>query len=113
MQFHPDDFIALSNAVIADGGVCLVEPCGPKPFKLKQPNAAGKNEWKTLNRTYCGQSALMEIPYDPKAHIRLVGVVDHLGESGSVRKLRVCAVDDCVGLWPRYKDVISERSFQS
>ena len=77
----------------------------------------------------------MEIPYDETLHVRLhdddddeVIVVDHEGEAALMeeakpgytmlgpkriqRKVKVCAVDDAVGLWPRYAGVCSDKSYQ-
>lgn len=120
MQYHPDDFIALSDAVIEEGGRTLAEPCEGVEYKLKVP-LVGKRVWKRFFTTRCDNSARMEIPYDPSLHIRLleedelepVTIVDHPGEHDKPKRAVVCAVDDAVGLWPRYNGVVSVRSYQA
>lgn len=122
MNFHPDDFLALSLAVEDEGGSFPPDPCYGKEFRLKVPNAAGKMLWKRFHTTHCDLSARMGIPYDPSEPVRIVEddpahsqpitVVDHPGEADIPREALVCAVDDCVGLWPRYSGVVSKRSYQ-
>lgn len=118
MNYHPDDFIALSAAVEEEGGKLLAEQCNGKVFRLKQPDTAGQLRWKRFQTTHCDTSARMELEYDARSHICLhddddVVLVDHPGEKISGGTVKVCAVDDAVGLWPRYAGVVSSRSYQA
>lgn len=122
MNFHPEDFQALSEAIEKEGGIALKEACEPKEFKLKVPDFRGHKVTKRYYTTGCGFSAKFELPYNPGLHIRLredddnfvepVVVVDHPGEKGPEKLVKVCAVDDAIGLWPRYTEIVSDRSFQ-
>lgn len=120
MNYHPDDFVALSIAVEEEGGRCLAEPCSGDKFRLKQPAPGGKKTWKTFSTTHCDTSAKFDLPYDPSLHIRIrddedpdVLIVEHSGEKAPPGMVRVCAVDDAVGLMPRFKGVVSSRSYQA
>lgn len=62
----------------------------------------------------------MEIPYDSTTKIRVhddedetLLIVDHDGEKNPKNEpATVCAVDDCVGLWPRYAGITTNLSYQ-
>lgn len=122
MNYHPDDFLALSAAVEAEGGSFPADPCTGKEFRLRLPDASGKKVWKRLHTTHCDLSALLEIPYESSTPAQLleddpsysepVTIVDHPGEDLPPKKALVCAVDDCVGLWPRYAGLVTKRSYQ-
>jgi hypothetical protein len=122
VQYHPDDFLALSFAVEAEGGKLLAEGCEGHEFRLKvpDPNAAMKKKWKTYRSCHCDLNALMEIPYNPLEDVKLyeekdgkeVVVAESKADKGN-GMAKVCAVDDAVGLWPRYNKVVSKRSYQS
>lgn len=112
----------------------LADECEGHRYPLKLPTVGDKMEWKPVHTTRCGQSALMELPYDPTLPIRIVDeehvfIIDHDGEPPEFEEeknnafaptkqvpvehmVTVCAVDDAVGLWPRYAGVVSDRSFQ-
>lgn len=122
INYKPKDFIALSNEVEQQGGKLLLGPCTGKPISYKVP-VAGKRVRKNYFTTHCGTSARMEIPYDSSTHVLLeednegvgeqVIIVDHPGEKHPKDEVAtVCAVDDCVGLWPRFAEVVSEDSYQ-
>ena len=132
MNYHPDDFLALSQAVVDDGGECFADPCVGSTVRYRVPGAGGKKVWVRRQTTHCDMSARMGIKYDPALHIRIEGepapgllgevtkpatIVDHPGEKvyrdRKVPLAVVCAVDDCVGLWPRYNEIVSDRSYQS
>jgi hypothetical protein len=118
MNYHPDDFIALSVVVETEGGSLLPEPCLGEEFRLKVPDFRGKKKWHTYRTCHCDLSAKMEIPYDPSEPISMVlpediVVTEHPGEKDEPKLARVCAVDDAVGLWPRYNDVVTKRSYQA
>lgn len=116
MQYHPDDFLALSVAVEHEGGALHREACLGKTVRLKQPDD-GRMVWKRHQTTHCDMSARMSLPYNPRNPVNItegdVTVVHHPGEdlpaAGSVT---VCAVDDAVGLWPRYAGIVTNRSYQ-
>jgi len=120
MNYHPDDYVALCNAIEAEGGNLPPEPCSGHVFRLKQPDPSGKMVWKCFSTVHCDESALADVPYDPKLHVRLmddedsdVCIVEHVGEKLDKGMVRVCAVDDAIGLWPRFQGVVSSRSYQN
>jgi hypothetical protein len=86
--------------------------------------------YKRFRTTHCGKHARMAIPYDPSARVALESPrldsngnpmagepirIAHDGETASSDSpvVVVCAVDDCVGLWPRFAESVSDRSYQS
>jgi hypothetical protein len=120
MNYHPDDFVALSAQVEQEGGKLIADPCNGQVFRLKQPDARGDLRWKRFSTTHCGTSARMELDYDATLHIRIhdddddsLLIVDHVGEQFIGGIVKVCAVDDAIGLWPRYAGVVSSRSYQA
>lgn len=123
MIYHPEDFQALSNAVEHEGGKLLSEECEGHEFMLDLPDTRGRMMPTRRWTTSCGFSALMEIPYDASLHVRLreddsaepepVTIVDHSGEDFAGGPVKVCAVDDALGLWPRFAGVVSDRSYQT
>lgn len=120
MQYHPDDFVALCYQIETEAGTLLNENCSGKEIRLKVPDPSGKLRWKRFQTTHCGQNAKAEIPYDPSLHVRLmddddpeVCIVEHRGENLPKGSVKVCTVDDAVGLWPRYQGVVSKRSYQN
>jgi hypothetical protein len=81
-------------------------------FKLSMKDHAGKTRKKRYRTASCGLHARMAIKYDPTEQVELGGVV-HPGEKERPLAVApVCAVDDAVGLWPRFADVVSDRSYQ-
>lgn len=121
MNYHPDDYVALCTEIEASGGTLLHEPCSGTVFRLKQPDPSGKMVWKRFETSHCNESARAQIPYDSTLHIRLmdddepdVCIVEHTGEKElGVGTVQVCAVDDAIGLWPRFQGVVSSRSYQN
>lgn len=115
MKYNPDDFLALSSAVLDDGGTILSGACEPKVVKLRFDNGVDDPKWKRYYTAGCGMSARFEIPYNPVEQIDLgdVFVDNRLVASMTypTHKATVCAVDDSMGYWPRYKDVVSSRSY--
>jgi hypothetical protein len=123
VQYHPEDFQALSTAVAAEGGHLLLPPCEGVSVRLKQPYG-DHHKWVRYQTTHCNMSARMAIPYDPRKPVNIVEadpayedaitVVKHPGEkpADGHNFATVCAVDDAVGLWPRYAGVVSKRSYQ-
>lgn len=122
MIYHPEDFAALSEAVIHEGGRTLPEECEGTKFRIKKPDTNGRLVSRDEYTTNCGFSARMEISYDPATHIRLtedydgvesepITICDVAGDEGDGMAV-VCACDDAVGLWPRFANVVSDRSYQ-
>lgn len=118
MHYQPDEFIELSNRVDGEGGYALSGDCVGEEFRLKIPDYKDEPKWKRLHTTGCGKSARFAVAYDPTQPIVLdLPVYDAKGqETGEVVKIRhegerfdgparaaVCAVDDDLGRWPRYR----------
>lgn len=100
-------------------------------FKLPMKNHEGKTRKKRYRTTACGLHARMAIQYDPSEEIdfstdtevtvnaatgrkeeRTVHVA-HPGEpERNLALAPVCAVDDAMGLWPRYANLMSDKSYQ-
>lgn len=120
MIYAPDDFVNLSNAVEHEGGKLLLDPCVGRPIRYKLPRSDGKLHRKTIFTTRCDLVSRMMIPYDASTKIRIhddddqtLMIVDHDGEKNPKNEMAtVCAVDDCLGLWPRFQGVISNESYQ-
>ena len=118
MNYHPDDFLALAERVQEEGGAVLDEPCTGRAFRIKKP-VNGKMQWRNARTTHCDLTARMAITYDPTQHVRIrddddVILAEHPGEAGRPEPLAiVCAVDDAMGLWPRYAGVVSSRSYEN
>lgn len=79
-------------AIEADGGSHVQEKHMGTEFELEFPTPRGKRKRK-FRTAACKQEALFDIPYD-----------DGKGRAASVR---VCAVDDNVGAWPRFAGAVS------
>lgn len=101
MQYSPDQMQRLIDAVEAPetGGTFVPGPHIPKKFKLKVYDPAkDKRVWKEILTTGCHQEAQFLIPY------ALPG--GKLGEAMEKRGgglVQVCAIDDNVGMWPRFQ----------
>lgn len=92
MNYTEQQFVRLMEMVEAEGGEHLDEQCKGRRFEI-----SGEPYLKTQRVTlpYCGNSALFEIPYEKPVDGTNAAVLD---------KVRVCALDDMVGLWPRYEE---------
>lgn len=129
MQFHPDDFLTLCSAVESDGGFVQPDACDGEIYKIKQPDHNGRLVWRRLTTTHCGKHARLAVHYDHTTEVDLelsvvdedgqptgeIATINHPGEpeSDSPQFAAVCAVDDAVGLWPRYNDAVTDRSYQN
>lgn len=89
MKYDPDTFFALADMIEDIGGAHLDEMCDARTFD--EFSGAGKS--KPLILAGCGESALFEFPY--QAHS-----LD--GEGLGVYPIKLCAVDDAVGAFPRF-----------
>lgn len=105
MVYHPEDFIDLCSAVLDDGGHLLEDVCVGKTVRLRFPDGPeDRPVWKRYQTTNCGMVSRFDINYDAE--------YTAIGPDGPLKNyVRVCAVDDAVGLWPRFKDVVSSRSY--
>lgn len=85
VNYSKDEFFALMGAIEAAGGEHLDETCSPKTYNFSGPNS------KPLVIAGCGNSSRFEIPYERAVQ-------------GARRRqtVNVCAVDDNVGMWPRF-----------
>lgn len=80
MNYSQDDFFELMDAVEAQQGTHLDEQCVAKKYIF-----SGK-KIQPLTYPGCGNSALFMVPY----------------EGGKEPEVKVCAVDDDMGRWPRF-----------
>lgn len=117
MNIDPDTFLSLIEAVENQGGAHLSERHVPRSFKIRLP-APGSMDMrvKELFRTGCNREALFLVPYDPAEEVTIrsydkdaphgsgpsVTVPADSGEGMA----KVCAVDDNVAMWPRFKGAI-------
>lgn len=121
MNYHPDDFLALSDEVENQGGYVQPDECTPVEFRRKWKDGG----WKRDHTAGCGMPARFGITYDPSepVHIETAAydeqgnklydvVIDHPGEQiEGAAYAAVCAVDDDMGRWPRFEHVIEEGSY--
>lgn len=121
MRYHPEDFLALCSAAVDEGCRLVEEPCEGTIVKLKQPDSTGELVWKRFHTSHCNQVARIDVSYDPYEPIFIaddeepgVAIADSRPTRPSQPErhfARVCAVDDAVGLWPRFSHVISDKSY--
>jgi hypothetical protein len=92
------------QAVEDQGGEHLDRTCEPPTYAFKQHEAKTSGDaWKfqftgsvkKVTFPSCGHSALFKVPY--------VGPQDDEMET-----VTVCAVEDAMGLWPRFADQVAE-----
>lgn len=131
VNFHPDDFLSLIEEVEAQGGVHLTsEACTPPTFRLNQPiNPEDPNGPKRnirIEMTGCHRRAKFLVPLLPDAylydrdelHTQEFDFNDQENpvtrfSDGAPALAKVCAVDDAMGLWPRFQDAMhTGSSFQ-
>lgn len=87
MNYTPDQFFALSEAIADDGGLHLDEMC-----KARQYTFTGGDKIKPAMLPGCGNLSIFDIPYE--------------GEDGKPHHAKLCAVCDNVALMPRYVHVL-------
>lgn len=116
MNYGPDEFLDLIEAVESDGGVQLPRRHEPSILHYKMPTIDGP-KWQDAFTTGCKREALFELPYDPAEPVMIpagpkaeMHDVDRpVPEEAKAQLARgaglvvVCAVDDNVGMWPRFK----------
>lgn len=103
MNYSRQEFFNLMEAVEDQGGEHLDRLCAARSYTFKQSRAeeGGNGGWKFVSQgkpkvvtlPSCGNSALFVVPYE--------------GEHGTDEALTVCAVEDDMGLWPRFKDQVA------
>lgn len=93
MQYTPDDFFRLATEIEEQGGAHLDEVCEDRYFKL-----SGEKQ-KGVEIGYCNDSAIFEVPYVGR---------DKNGRDMPVQPVKICAVDDAVGRWPRFAHTIED-----
>ena len=86
MYYNRDEFFRLMEAIEEQGGDHLDE-IHEHVYIPDLINNSGRKGIEALN---CGASALFEIPYES------------VGEHGMLTTAKACAVDDRLGLWPRF-----------
>lgn len=85
MHYDQQEFFRLMEEVEFQGGEYLDElHDGIFHTKLTGDKVRG------YEVAYCGEAALFEVPYEP------------MNKQGVIAKVKVCAVDDRMGLWPRF-----------
>jgi hypothetical protein len=97
VNYSQEDFIKLIEEVEFQGGTHLDEDCEPVVVALKKEHPRGKASRFKLAR--CGNPALFDIPYG----------LENPGPAGEMGIIKVCAVDDSIGLWPRFKHALEEQ----
>lgn len=116
MNYHPDDFLALTEEVERQGGYVQPDTCFPTQFRRRMPDGT----WKRDHTTGCGLPARFGITYDPTEPVYFESrdddgekvIIDHPGEKvEGAAYAAVCAVDDSMGRWPRFQHVIEEDSY--
>jgi hypothetical protein len=106
------------------------DACTGTVFKLSMPtHEPGKRRKKRYRTAACGLHARVAVKYDPTTPIDFetdTEVTDsenhksmrhdriaHPGEKDQgLAVAPVCAVDDAVGLWPRFEHLMSDNSYQ-
>jgi hypothetical protein len=106
MQYNPDDFLRLMEAIEAIGGAHCEKPCVGTKYKIQLPNAQNVLKWNDKFTTACNQQTRFLVPYK-----RPGAPTEKMKEEESDRGLvTVCAVDDSMGRWPRFQKLMQEDS---
>lgn len=95
LNYHPDDFFRLLDLVEADGGALLEDRCESAAFQLTQPTISGAHVRRTFETVGCGEQSRFVLPYDRIAEAKL--------DADEAAFVTVCAVDDDMGKWPKYR----------
>jgi hypothetical protein len=138
VNYHPDDFFALIQEAESQGGAHVSsEPCKPTTFRLDQPidpdRPRGPKRSQKFQTAGCHRRAKFLLPMLPEAYFDGKELVDWDETSadevdfdfdddnnpmltmstGEPALTKVCAVDDAMGLWPRFQDTMTTgQSFQ-
>lgn len=84
MNYSKDEFLALVSYVEDQGGVLLDELCASHQYLIEHERRV------SVTLPGCGNISTFEVPYESM----MAGVND--------ATVRVCAVDDSMGRWPRF-----------
>jgi hypothetical protein len=90
VEYQQDEFFALMEQVEDQGGDHLPERC-----KAQRYTFTG-DQIKPVTLPSCGNETLFSIPY--------------VGEKDKPSAITVCAVDDNMGMWPRFAGVMNDDS---
>ncbi len=104
MRYHPDDFLRLIGKVEEEGGAQADGKCVGRKLRLKNE----KGMLTEFLTTGCQKEARFLVPYSKPPFPTAAG--QGLGPRApkAVGVALVCAVDDDMGLWPRFKSAIQE-----
>lgn len=120
MNYHPDDFMALTATVESEGGSILRDKCKGRKVVYALPEGSRT----TMFTAGCGLHARFAVPYDPTQpidietyanidrevdgrteEVRVRTRIKNDGEAAKASFVPVCAVDDAMGAWPRYANL--------
>lgn len=87
MNYSSDQFLRLMEEVEEQGGEHLDELCTARRFEF-----CG-DKIKPVTLPGCGNSSVFQIPY---------AATDKNGREKGMQDVKVCAVDDALGYWPRF-----------
>lgn len=90
MKYSQDEFLELMERVEYQGGSFLDDVHEKRVVRI--PKQAEKGRRSTIELG-CGHQSLFEIPYE----------LENPGPAGELGIIRVCAVEDDVGKWPRFQ----------
>lgn len=91
MYYERDEFFRLMESIEKQGGTHL-DKIHEHVYHADLVSDTGTKGLMVVN---CGESALFEVPYEA------------LGNDGVLTTAEVCAVDDRMGLWPRFADAVA------
>lgn len=124
MNYHPDDFLALTATVEQEGGSILRDKCRGNKVVYTLPEGSKITEYTSG----CDLHARLAVPYDPTLpvdfetytnverdgqEVRIRTRIKNDGEAAKASFVPVCAVDDAVGAWPRYADICGKSILNS
>lgn len=133
MNYHPDDFLNLVAEVEDQGGAHLTsDTCKPTHFRLNLPidedNPQGPKASKRISTTGCHRRAKFLVPLLSDEEVgEFSGTADEsrfdfdddknpvkmMSDDITPALVKVCAVDDSMGLWPRYQSaMLTGESFE-
>ena len=94
MVYTEADFQRLVGAVEEQSGQHLNDQCKAKTYRW-----TGTNEQPRVIEG-CGNHMMFDVIYEP------------YNEGNVVQTVKVCAVDDNVGMWPRFRHSIQDKDSQ-
>jgi hypothetical protein len=123
MDYTQSQFFRLMETVEDQGGEHLDLACEDRDFEF-----VGDKATPSPLVRYCGESALFMVPYDPGEAVEVASypqrhkdddpMMQPMGRANGKPKimpgergegtLMVCAVDDDMGRWPRFKDQVMD-----